>query len=83
MSKLQSETSEDLIDMDEHRLVVEAGFDLFFIQILSDIFILAKIFVEIFAPEASVSSHFSVPSDMRCRGKRLSLRERGGRAGCR
>ena len=49
MSELQSETSEDLIDVDEHRLVVEAGFDLFFIQILSDIFILAKIFVEIFA----------------------------------
>lgn len=49
MSKLQSETSEDLIDMDEHRLVVEAGFDLFFVQILSDIFILAKIFIEIFA----------------------------------
>ena len=49
MSGLQSETSEDLIDMDEHRLVVEAGFDLFFVQILSDIFILAKIFVEIFA----------------------------------
>ena len=43
MSELQSKTSEDLIDMDEHRLVVEAGFDLFFIQILSDIFILAKI----------------------------------------
>ena len=49
MSELQSETSEDLIDMDEHRLVVEAGFDLFFVQILSDIFILAKIFIEIFA----------------------------------
>ena len=49
MSKLQSETSKDLIDMDEHWLVVEASFDLFFIQILSDIFILAKIFVEIFA----------------------------------
>lgn len=49
MSELQSETSEDLIDMDEHRLVVEAGFDFFFVQILSDIFILAKIFVEIFS----------------------------------
>lgn len=42
--------------MDEHRLVVEACLDFFFVQILSDVFVFAEVFIEVFTLQPAFHS---------------------------